>query len=103
MIAPMTARPRVKRASRADTTTALTRGVAVSLALGKLACSAPAPPPPAPLSQTTASAAPTVTAGPVAAVTAEPVVEVPDPAPVLAAYTVTDTKYARNLLYTWTT
>lgn len=80
------------------------RGVAVSLALGKLACSPAAPlpaevPPPAkssaPVVVATATAAPVVTAEPAPAIP-------PDPSARLAGYAVTNASFARRVLYTWT-
>jgi len=93
----------VKRARNAGAKTALTRGVAVSFALGKLACSAPAPPPPKPQPPTTTTVAPTATATlpePVPVVEAAPPPQ--DPSPLLAGYSVTTGSYARRVLYTWT-
>lgn len=98
----MAARSRVKRSRRpALSRSAIGRGVAVSLTLGELACSSPAELPPA-------KPVPALTAAP-AATSAAPVVVVPpapppapDPSPVLSAFAVTNTTYARRVLYTWT-
>ena len=87
----------------------LTRGVALSAALGKLACSAPADPittPPAPTSS--AAAGNTTTAAPTAEPTTSAVAEplpppAPDPSSALSIYTVTNASYVRRTLYTWTT
>ncbi len=82
---------------------AIVRGVAISVAVGKLAC-LPAEPAahvePAPA--TTAAKATTVAeVAPV--VTAEPAAAMPrDPSDVLAGYKVTNKDYARRTLYTWT-
>jgi hypothetical protein len=100
--APMASRTRGKRARGAGPAAALSRGVAVSLALGELACSPAAPPPPV-------QPPPATTAAPVTVATAEPSVTAeppppapPDPSEALAVFTVTDTSYARRVLYTWT-
>lgn len=97
----MPSRPRVK-GKRPRTKTALARGVAVSMALGELACVTPAPPPPpkpAPIAaaQSAPVPAPTPEAQP------EPPPPAPDPSPLLAPYKVTNAAYTRRVLYTWTT
>lgn len=76
----------------------------MSVAVGKLACAEPAPPapPPQPSASAPASSPPPPPA-PAPVVTPEPPPPPPDPSPALARYKVTDTSYARRVLYTWTT
>ncbi len=99
--------PAKGRAARATSSSngAFARGVAVSLAVGKLAC-VPAEPPsnPQPAPVHTAAPAATSSAVEVAPVaTVEPVAPPPhDPSDVLAGYKVTDKDYARRTLFTWT-
>ena len=83
---------------------AFARGVAVSLAVGKLAC-VPAEPPSNPQPAALHTAAPTTSSAAEVApvVTAEPVAAPPrDPSDILAGYKVTDNDYARRTLFTWT-
>jgi hypothetical protein len=99
----MPSRPRVKRAA-ARSRAALARGVAVSVALGELACTAPAPPapPPAPTAVASTTAAPKA-AAPAPVPAPEPPPPAPDPSSALAPYSVTSGAFARRVLYTWTT
>lgn len=77
--------------------------MALSAALGELACSAPADPvsaPPAPMS----TVAPAASAAPTTVVTVEPLPPpLADPSPALSVHTVTHASFARRTLYTWTT
>ena len=75
----------------------------MSLALGKIACSPAAPEPvtPPPTKEIAPTAIATSTAAPI--VTAEPVAPpAEDPSAKLAGYAVTSGNYARRALYTWT-
>ncbi len=99
----MPSRPRDPRA-KARTPAALTRGVAVSVALGKLACTEPAPlPPPQPAPSATTPAAPVPAPQPAPVAIPEPPPPPPDPSPALSAYKVTNASFTRRVLYTWTT
>lgn len=98
--------PREKKA-RVKSSKAIARGVAVSLALGKLSCVEPAPPEPAPPPPPTAakatSAPPALPPTAIAAPEPPPAPAPPDPSPALSPYRVTNASYVRRVLYTWTT